>query len=82
VTGMEPDQKDMLMNKREYLYECSRLSNVMAEKSDALENFKRKHKDLLDESIFEEFDALQLALSSAIGEWQSFCDNNRHKVVG
>lgn len=52
----------------------------MGEKSDAIEAFKSKTPDLLDDSIFEEFNALQSDLAVAIGDWQSFCDTHRGKI--
>lgn len=52
----------------------------MGEKSDAIEAFKAKTPDLLDDSIFEEFDALQEELAVAIGAWQSFCDTYKSQI--
>ncbi|WP_130905343.1 hypothetical protein [Pseudomonas sp. Sample_22] len=68
------------MTRQEYFYECARLSAVMGEKSDAIEAFKTRSPDLLDDSIFEEFDALQKELAVAIGAWQSFCDTYKSQI--
>jgi len=52
----------------------------MGEKSDAIEAFKARTPDLLDDPIFEEFDALQKELAVAIGAWQSFCDTYKSQI--
>lgn len=70
------------MTRQEYFYECARLSGVMGEKSDAIEAFKAKTPNLLDDSVFEEFSSLQEDLGKAIGEWQRFCDTHRWEFMG
>jgi hypothetical protein len=72
--------EEMTVTRQEYVYECSRLSAVMREKSDAMEAFKAGLPDLMDDVVFEEFDVLQGELAIAIGEWQSFCDTHRGKI--
>lgn len=68
------------MKRRDYFNECHRLSGVMAEKNEAFANFVTGLPELTEDD-FEEFDAHQAALSTAIGDWQGFCNENRSKLT-
>ena len=68
------------MNRNEYYRECIRLSGVMAEKNEQLAAFYAENP-IVPEGPFEEFDSRHDELSKAIGEWQHFCDANRHNLT-
>ncbi|WP_104698568.1 hypothetical protein [Pseudomonas syringae group genomosp. 3] len=72
------------MKKSEYFAECNRLSGVMAEKNEAFADFVAANPDLSllnpSDELLEQFDEHQAALSIAIGNWQSFCDQNRKSI--
>ncbi|POR68319.1 hypothetical protein [Pseudomonas syringae] len=84
ITGVWPDQGSDKLKKSEYFAECNRLSGVMAEKNEALAHFIEANPELAllnpTDELLEQFDEHQAALSIAIGNWQSFCDQNRRSI--